>query len=257
MTKIRRYENPAYGSRFSSFVEEVASKGIPDEAVDIYRGRNRVVALPAPAPCGSERINIKEFRRPNFINRWAYAYIRRGKARRSFENARRLLDAGFITPPPIAWAECRGPAGRMELSYYISGQLDGWQEIREAEKAGHPRLDDIAAAIGALLYRLHNAGIWMKDSSPGNFLWREESSGEISLALVDINRMAFGVRRRKTLMSNFGRIFAGEGPTVAAARAYARAASIPEDEIVAVALEARRDEARKRQRKQALKRLFS
>lgn len=255
--EIRQELNPEFGTRFAAFVDRVARQGVPADAVDVYRGRNRVVATTAPADNGrSRRLNIKEFRIPNIINRWAYAYLRRSKARRAFDNASRLRELGFNTPAPIAWIERRGPGGQLELSYFISEQLDGWQEIRTAEAERHPRMGEIARGVGELIFRLHRAGVWMKDASPGNIMWHADEHGEIHFALVDINRMEFDIASRSLLMTNFGRVFASEKNTLAAARAYACAAGEPEEKIEKAALRARADAHHAQKRKQKLKKLI-
>jgi hypothetical protein len=50
-------------------------------------------------------INIKSFKVPNLINKIAYKYFRKSKARRSYEYAVRLLENGIGTPKPIAFFE--------------------------------------------------------------------------------------------------------------------------------------------------------
>ena len=50
-------------------------------------------------------INIKSFKVPNLINKIAYKYFRKSKARRSFEYATTLLEKGIGTPQPIAYFE--------------------------------------------------------------------------------------------------------------------------------------------------------
>lgn len=256
--RIRMVINPDYRARFDAFVRQVAEKGIPAGATDIYAGRNRVVALSAAGADGrARRLNIKEFRRPNVINRWVYGlHIRAGKARRAFENASRLRALGFDTPEPIAWIERRTPDGRMDLSYFISEQLDGWQEIRTAEASAHPRLAEIARGVGALIFRLHRAGVWMKDVSPGNILWHTDGDGALHFALVDINRMEFNVASRALLMTNFGRVFSSPALVEEAARAYAAEAGEAEERVLDEAREAMRGAARATRRKQRLRRLL-
>ena len=50
-------------------------------------------------------INIKRFKRPNFINRLVYTFFRSTKACRSFLYANKLLDYNILTPDPIAYIE--------------------------------------------------------------------------------------------------------------------------------------------------------
>ncbi|MDE6277593.1 MAG: lipopolysaccharide kinase InaA family protein, partial [Muribaculaceae bacterium] len=140
--------------------------------------------------------------------------------------------------------------------YFISRQLDGWQERRVAEQTAHPRMPEIAAGVGRLISRLHRAGVWMKDASPGNILWHTGPDGNMHFALVDINRMDFDVHTPGILMRNFGRLFAGEAPTLAAARAYAKDAGEDETSIEREAIRQRQLAARKFARKQRLKKIL-
>lgn len=254
---IKQHVSPGFGERFAEFVNRVAANGIPPEAVDVYSGRNRVAATPAAGSDGrSRRLNIKEFRIPNPLNRWVYAYLRRSKARRAFDNALRLRELGFNTPAPVAWIERHGAGGRLELSYFISEQYDGWQEIRIAEAENHPRISEIASGVGELIFRLHRAGVWMKDASPGNILWHTAPDGSIEFALVDINRMEFDIHSADVLMTNFGRVFTSEKNIENAAKAYAAAAALPEEKIIAQARKAIKDARNAIRRKQRLKKLL-
>src|SRR5210317_2082664 len=49
--------------------------------------------------------NIKQFKTPNLIQAFVYRYIRRSKARRSYEYAFKLLDCNIKTPFPVAYYE--------------------------------------------------------------------------------------------------------------------------------------------------------
>ena len=68
-----------------------------------------------------ERFNVKSFKKPNVINQFAYAYVRKGKAQRSFEYANTLLERGVDTPEPIACIVYRNVFG-VTRSFYISRQ---------------------------------------------------------------------------------------------------------------------------------------
>ncbi|HEU0125120.1 MAG TPA: Kdo domain containing protein, partial [Flavobacterium sp.] len=67
-------------------------------------------------------INIKSFKIPNIVNKVAYKYFRKSKARRSFEYATILLEKGIGTPEPIAFFENFNFIG-LKDSYYVSEHL--------------------------------------------------------------------------------------------------------------------------------------
>ncbi len=230
----------------ADLAKRLAASGIPAEAVDIYKGRNRVVRLDTDASA----VNIKQFRVPHAINRLVYGNLRSGKARRAYENAERLLSLGFPTPAPLAYVEEREGI-KFGISYFVSEQLDGYSDIRQIAHSEHRAA--IVEAVGQLMADLHRAHIFMKDFSQGNILWHLEPDGSISLSLVDINRMAFGVHSTRRLMKNFRSI--ADDPTLMAdlAAAYSRASGMPTAEVMRRAERAKRLFLLKRRIKKLLK----
>jgi len=214
-------------------VAQLLATGIPDDAVDIYEGRNRVVRLVR----GDRHINIKQFKVPNIINRLVYTTLRRSKAVRAYEYALRLRNLGFNTPEPLAYAERRhGPL--LGLSYFVSQQLEGFRDMRVIDDDDNRAT--LADELGALMARMHDMGVWMKDFSQGNILRRRDSKGRYEFFLVDINRMEFDVTDRRKLMDNFGRIT--DDPTFLRilVRAYIRHSGRPAGEVEAAARKAYR-----------------
>lgn len=200
-------------------LQSIALYGVPAAARLIYDGpRNKVYVLPLKD--SNHAVNIKAFCVPNVFNRLIYGNFRPGKARRAYNNGHRLLSMGIMTPCPLAYIEERkGPI--FGHSYFISEQLpDEWHNLRGAHD--WPDLDEVASALAGFMVDLHNKGVWMKDFSPGNVMMRR-SGGKIEFALVDINRMEFGVRKRHKLMSNFRSIFDTSDlrPVILLARKYA------------------------------------
>lgn len=216
----------------------VARGGMPAEAEVFYEGRNRVARLRA---CGKSLI-IKEFGVPNVINRYAYVSLRRSKARRSLEHAERLREMGFASPAPVAWIEVIG-CGGLGLSYYICEEVKG-RDLREWRD--NPEIDDVLPALAAEMGRLHSYGVWHKDFSPGNVIYTRED-GEWRFHYIDLNRMRFGVRDRRRLMSNF-RAIGREEEAARLARLYAGFSpfGISADEAEAEARRQRREFLRKR-----------
>lgn len=222
-------------------VDELAANpgSLPADAVPVYKGRNRVVTVNR----AGHTVNIKAFRIPIFANRVAYGFLRRSKARRSYENALRLLSMGIATPAPLAYIEERRGA-LLANSYYLSIQEPDAVQLRGAEE--RPGFDELARRVAALMHQLHDNGVWMKDFSPGNVLYNPAGG---PLMLVDINRMEFGVRSRQKLMRNFANIFPTDEATATLARAY-------DPEAVEAALAERRRFIESRRRKSGLKKLL-
>lgn len=204
--------NPRY-SRLREFVESVPQRGEELGKV-IYRARNAVFSnTDTDTP-----LCIKSFKVPPLYNRVAYSFMRKSKARRSYENALRLLDTGILTPEPVAYVEVYS-SGLLERSYYISLMLDA-RNVREWQM--RPDGDRIADGVAQLLHRLHSAGVWHRDFSPGNVL----VDADYRYYLIDINRMRFGVTSKAKLISNFKSINMNVEATEHLARLYARYAGI-------------------------------
>ncbi len=231
-------------SKIEHLFGQITQTGIPTQAVDIYKGRNRVVKLNVP---GFGDINIKEFRIPHAINRVVYGNFRRSKARRAYEFAIKLRQIGFNTPTPLAYIEIRSMR-LLGLSYFISQQLDGYQDMRNIhDYTDKERLLD---QLAELMTRLHNAGVFMKDFSQGNILWKLTDDDKYDFQLVDINRMAFNEFDSHKLMLNFRAISDYDDDLRTLAEAYARHANLNPDETISQVLEIRANFIHQRQLKQ-------
>jgi hypothetical protein len=140
---------------------------------------------------GDITINIKSFKVPNVINRIAYQFFRKSKAKRSFEFANRLLENGIGTPQPIAYYQQSTSFG-FGNSYYISEHLAVDLTFRElVEIPDYPDWENILRQFVQFSFRLHEKGIEFLDHSPGNTLIRKLENGLYEFYLVDLNRMNF------------------------------------------------------------------
>ena len=136
-------------------------------------------------------MNIKSFKIPNLINKIAYRYFRKSKARRSFEYATLLLEKGIGTPQPIAYLENYNWIG-LKDSYYASEHLECDLTYRElVEIPDYPDHENILRQFTRFSYSLHQKGIEFKDHSPGNTLIKKNAEGQYDFFLVDLNRMNF------------------------------------------------------------------
>ena len=136
-------------------------------------------------------INIKSFKIPHFINKIAYKYFRKSKARRSFEYATTLLEKGIGTPEPVAYFENYDAVG-LKDSYYVSEQLNCDLTFRElVEIPDFPGHDNILRQFTRFSFDLHEKGIEFLDHSPGNTLIKKVAENQYQFFLVDLNRMDF------------------------------------------------------------------
>ncbi len=136
-------------------------------------------------------INIKSFRIPILINGFIYKYIRKSKAKRSFENAKFLLSKSIGTPKPIAFHE-NFKGIFLRESYYISEHLKPDFVFKDIfAPPSSLDLDKILRGIARFSFELHENGIEFLDHTPGNSLVTIDEKGNYNFALVDLNRMNF------------------------------------------------------------------
>ena len=136
-------------------------------------------------------INVKSFKIPHFINKIAYKYFRKSKARRSFEYATTLLEKGIGTPQPIAYFENYDFIG-LKDSYYVSEQLNCDLTYRElVEIPDFQDHENILRQFTRFSFELHEKGIEFLDHSPGNTLIKKNTEWNYDFFLVDLNRMNF------------------------------------------------------------------
>ena len=134
-----------------------------------------------------ERFNVKSFKKPNIVNQFAYAYVRKGKAQRSFEYANTLLERGVDTPEPIAYIVYRNVFG-VTRSFYISRQEEYDYTFRDLRVKRPADLESILREFTRFTYHFHSQSIYFIDHSPGNTLIRREGN-QFHFMLVESNQV--------------------------------------------------------------------
>lgn len=126
---------------------------------------------------------IKHFGTPSFGRSLWYSTFGRSKARRSYENAKRL---GSLTPAPLAYREVY-EFGLLRESAYACVLSEGKGVFNDL--IGHPQYpqrEEILKAIGRFTAQMHRLGAWHKDYSGGNILFNSQT---LKIEIVDLNRM--------------------------------------------------------------------
>lgn len=152
---------------------------------------------------------VKSFKVPEGIRAFVYGRIRKSKARRSFEHAKRLHTLGISTPDPIAFMEQRRRS-RLSASHYVCEYSPHDFSMKYAlsvnEDGRHP--DEAGAIIEAFTrftFELHEAGVLHRDHNASNTLVRDQT-GAWEFTIIDINRMRFGSLTLRQRMKNLVRL---------------------------------------------------
>lgn len=136
-------------------------------------------------------LNVKAFKKPNFIKKIIYTYIRPSKAKRSFQFAKKLKSISIGTPQPIAYVENKDILG-LSTSYYVCEHLEYDLMFRElVTEPEWPDHEIILRQFTQLCFKMHQHGIEFKDHSPGNTLIKKVGKQQYEFYLVDLNRMNF------------------------------------------------------------------
>lgn len=164
-------------------------------------------------------VNVKSFKVPNLINRFAYAYIRPSKAERSYKYAKLLLEKQIGTPTPIAYMIQRNWFG-ITHSYYISLQQEYDFLFRDLKILQPDHLEQILREFTRFTYHFHTQGIYFIDHSPGNTLIKKVND-HYEFYLVDLNRIKFMNIDPLTGLKNFYRLNATDKMIEIIAHEYA------------------------------------
>jgi len=180
----------------------------------IHNARNQIRVFDV----NGHKINVKKFCIPPIVNRILYSLgWRTPKAQATYHNALEILKRGFDTPAPYGYRLERS-GGLINFSYFVSEQVENMRPVRDAK--------DVPALIKALARYtadMHAKGLWHKDFTPGNILFRVEN-GTYHFCLVDINRFRFcdGSLPEKAVRRNLIQPFYNDNDLRAFVEEYAR-----------------------------------
>lgn len=238
--------HPAY-RRFEEFVRSLP-RIFDSEGEEVYTGRNRIKCFRV----NGVALNVKRYHEPGFLNRIVYTFFRPPKAIRAYRYAGRLLELGVNTPAPIACILIKR-GGLLAESYFVSLQLPA--SYQTLYRVGQGPLEEnraIFEALGSYTAQLHQKGVYHKDYSPGNILYRQEGD-KIRFVLIDINRMEFGPILWRKGCANFARIWGCEAAFRLMAGRYAEAMRYDKEDTVDLVLRYRERFWRRYARKHPIK----
>lgn len=164
--------------------------------------------------------NIKKFKTPNVFQSLVYQYIRKSKAKRSFEYASKLIDFGINTPFPVAYLETF--QGGLKESFYVSQHVDYDFDFRELiHNPNFKNRAEILRQFTQFTFKLHENNVNFLDHSPGNTLIVESGEKNYIFYLIDLNRMHFESMDFEKRMHNFRRLWLSKTMIKIMAQEYA------------------------------------
>ena len=189
----------------------------------IHNARNQIRVFDV----NGHSINVKKFCIPPIVNRVLYSLgWRTPKAQTTYRNAQEILKRGFHTPAPYGYRiERKG--GLINFSYFISEQAQDMQPLwKGAQDAA------LLRAMAEYTAALHAKGMWHKDFTPGNILYRVRD-GRYEFMLVDINRFRFfdGPVPARLVRHNLMQPFYQDEQLRAFIRQYAQLTNLPADAL--------------------------
>jgi len=197
-------------------------------------------------------VNIKSFKIPNIFNKIAYKFLRKSKAQRSFEYAKKLLDLDIGTPHPIAYYEFSNGL-LFGKSYYISEHIDYDLTYRELIRdLSYPDHENILRAFTKFTFKLHEKNVFFLDHSPGNTLIKKEGN-DYQFYLVDLNRMQFKALSFEERIKNFERLSKHESMVKVMSEEYAKLIDKPYEKVFNLMWKLTQDYQEKFHRKRELK----
>ncbi len=190
----------------------------------IYQARNQLKKYSFE----NEQFVVKSFKRPHIFNRVAYTFLRKSKAKRSYEYSLILHKLNIQTPEAVAYIELK-KGGWLSKSYFINKYEAEYSHIRE-QMSGNNIPEGFIASLALFVSDMHAKGVLHKDLSPGNILFKKSAKG-FDFKVVDINRMNFN--KNLTMAERckcFNRITDNEFILKEIALAYSKLNNFPQKE---------------------------
>ena len=199
----------------------------------VYQARNTLKKIQLPS---GEEVVVKKFATPIFINRIAYQFFRKSKARRSYENAERLLANGIQTPKPIFYITIK-KGGLFYQGYFGCTNNSSPHLMREFVELTNGG-EEILKQFAAFSKMVHDKKVLHIDYSPGNIIYEKQEDGTVTFSLLDLNRMRFNKElSRKERLFNFRRMFRSKRVLAIVIGEYARLCGWNIEEAIAEASE--------------------
>ena len=132
---------------------------------------------------------VKAFKKPSFPQNYTYGLFSDSKAKKSYNNAKTILEKGFSTPKPIGYFEKRN-AGKLIESYYLCEYAREAVTLQEIYTSSKTLPEQFIEKFATFCAELHVQGVLHRDFNLLNILVTDADRNP-SFALVDINRITW------------------------------------------------------------------
>ena len=214
-----KFEISPHFQNFDSVLKDVKSL-FKKNGQSIHKARNELKVI----TLNDIETVVKAFRIPNIINQFAYAYIRKSKAYKSFHNASRLQILQVPTPEPMGYIEFY-KRGLLQESFFISRHYPYELTMANVRDDALSDKEAILKAFAHFTYEVHQKGVWHVDYSGGNILINRKKDG-YEFSLVDINRMEFRSISGYEGLQNFDKMWFDNASLNIIAKEYANLANL-------------------------------
>ncbi|WP_320034587.1 hypothetical protein [Halarcobacter sp.] len=210
-------------NRYLKFLENIKDF-FKNSETSIHKARNEIKIIDFEG----EKLVVKSFKIPHFLNKIIYSFFRDSKAKKSYQNS---LKIGKFAPKAIGYIEFRKNF-LFEKSFFVSENFQYDLTIREPLlDENYPDKNKIFEEFAKFTFHLHNNGIFHQDYSPGNILIKKDESGYI-FKIVDINRMKFKNLTFEERVKNFSKLWAKDEDLIIILKAYSKYVDFDKKEII-------------------------
>ncbi len=235
---------------FSEICKTVTHKFNHSQEI-IQKGRNILKKI----TIDNEACVIKAFFVPKFPQNYSYGLISKSKAKKSFDNAKRLLKLGFNTPPPIGYFEYRA-LGKLKESFYICKFAANTKTLHSIITESHQLPPELIKEFAQYSLNLHTAGILHRDFNPKNILVTENKNTS-EFSLVDINRITWSPPLSlKESMSSLSRLPLSDQTRSILIKDYASLAEVSPEKCLSLLKQAENKTQRYFRNKKRLRKIF-
>lgn len=168
----------------------------------IYQQRNQIKILEV----NGHKLCVKKYGMAPLLNRFLYSVSwRTPKAERTYKNAAKILERGFVTPRQYGYVLVYRK-GWLAESFSVGEFVEGVRSVEDARQD-----EDLMKAFARYTAHLHLHGMMHRDYILNNILYSRTTDG-YQFTLIDINRFVFrdkpirGFLQRMNLMQPFNKL---------------------------------------------------